>query len=80
MTQMTIQKNKSIGIKRKILYPFTVKDIVKDTDEQPKEEVHGWGLEESWTQELLSYEFGVCTLPIHGAWGIHLPGHYLNTL
>lgn len=40
----------------------------------------GWGLEESWTQELLSYEFGVCTLPIHGAWGIHLPGHYLNTL
>jgi len=37
---MTIQKNKSIGIRRKILYPFTVKDIVKDTEEQPDEEVH----------------------------------------
>ena len=51
---------------------------MKDTDEQPRKRYMGWGLEESWTQELLSYEFGVCTLPIHGC--IHLPGHYLNTL
>ena len=36
---MTMQKNKSIGFSRKILHPFTVKDIVKDTEEQPDEEI-----------------------------------------
>ena len=40
MTQMMIQKNKLIGITKKSFTSLLIKDIVKDTDEQPDEEVH----------------------------------------